>query len=50
MQRVQESEKLRLSTEKLGCTMTRLALAWVMANPDVSTVITGSTTVAQLDE
>eukprot|EP00811_Abedinium_folium_P013102 NODE_22173_length_719_cov_4.623311.p2 GENE.NODE_22173_length_719_cov_4.623311~~NODE_22173_length_719_cov_4.623311.p2 ORF type:complete len:88 (+),score=33.54 NODE_22173_length_719_cov_4.623311:396-659(+) len=30
--------------------MTQLALAWCIANPDVSTVITGATDVAQVDE
>ena len=30
--------------------MGQLALAWTMANPDVSTVITGATTPAQVDE
>ncbi|GAA5185651.1 aldo/keto reductase [Niveibacterium umoris] len=34
----------------LDCTPAQLAIAWCSANPRVSTVITGASTVAQLDE
>jgi voltage-dependent potassium channel beta subunit len=34
----------------LGCTLAQLALAWCLKNPHVSTVITGATRVAQVQE
>jgi voltage-dependent potassium channel beta subunit len=34
----------------LGCTLAQLALAWCLKNPNVSTVITGASRVAQLTE
>ncbi|MCX8113980.1 MAG: aldo/keto reductase, partial [Burkholderiaceae bacterium] len=34
----------------LGCTLAQLALAWCLKNPHVSTVITGATRVAQIEE
>ena len=36
--------------EKLDCTTAQLALAWCLKNPNVSTVITGATSVKQLKE
>ncbi len=36
-----------LATE-LGCSQAQLAMAWVIANPDVSTAITGATKPEQL--
>jgi aryl-alcohol dehydrogenase-like predicted oxidoreductase len=36
--------------EKTGCTPAQLALAWVLHNPHVSTVITGATRVEQIRE
>ena len=48
---VQIAERLRPIAEgELGCTMGQLALAWCLKNPDVSTVITGATSVAQVEE
>ncbi|KAL4495213.1 hypothetical protein ABPG72_007320 [Tetrahymena utriculariae] len=35
---------------KLGCTQAQLAMAWVLANRDVSTAITGATKPEQLDD
>jgi len=35
---------------ELGCTLAQLALAWCLKNPRVSTVITGATRVAQVQE
>jgi len=46
-------EKVRHLTEvadTLGCTTAQLALAWCTLNPDVSTVITGATSPAQVEE
>ena len=36
--------------EELGCTPAQLALAWCVKNPNVSTVITGASTVEQVQE
>lgn len=36
--------------EELGCTRSQLAIAWTLANPKVSTVILGATSMAQLEE
>ncbi|MCB2203383.1 aldo/keto reductase [bacterium] len=36
--------------EEMGATMPQLALAWCLMNPDVSTVITGASSVAQVEE
>lgn len=36
--------------ERLGCTMSQLAIAWCAANPRVSTVITGASRVEQVQE
>jgi voltage-dependent potassium channel beta subunit len=36
--------------DELGCTRAQLALAWAARNPDVSTVITGASRVAQVHE
>ncbi len=35
---------------ELGCTLAQLALAWCLTNEDVSTVITGASSVAQVTE
>jgi voltage-dependent potassium channel beta subunit len=36
--------------KELGCTLSQLSLAWVLKNPNVSTVITGASHVEQLHE
>jgi len=36
--------------EELDCTLAQLALAWCLKNPNVSTVITGASSVKQLKE
>jgi voltage-dependent potassium channel beta subunit len=36
--------------KKLSCTLSQLAIAWCAANPRVSSVITGASTVAQVQE
>lgn len=43
-------EGLRPIAERLGCTMSQLAIAWVARNPHVSTVITGASRLSQLEE
>ena len=35
---------------ELGCSMTQLALAWCIKNPNVSTVLLGATKPSQLEE
>ena len=39
-----------LAEKKLNCTLSQLAIAWVIANKDVSTCIMGASKVSQLDE
>jgi voltage-dependent potassium channel beta subunit len=36
--------------EELGCTLSQLSIAWILKNPNVSTVITGASHVEQLHE
>lgn len=48
--RIEKVRKLGVVAEELGCTVSQLAIAWCMANPMVSTVITGATRQAQLKE
>ena len=43
-------EKLRPIAEKHGVTMAQLALAWTMANKDVSVVLMGATKLSQLED
>ena len=35
---------------ELECTMTELALAWVLGNPNITTILLGATKVSQLEE
>ncbi|MGI8664218.1 MAG: potassium channel beta subunit family protein [Acidimicrobiales bacterium] len=41
---------LRGVADELECTLSQLSLAWCASNPHVSTVITGASTVAQVEE
>jgi len=50
MKKVEQAERLRPIALKLGCSMGQLALAWCMANPNVSTTMTGATDVSQVEE
>jgi aryl-alcohol dehydrogenase-like predicted oxidoreductase len=43
-------QALKAIAEKAGCTLAQLALAWVLHNPHVSTVITGASRVEQIRE
>jgi voltage-dependent potassium channel beta subunit len=47
-------DKLRklkdLAEKKLNCTLAQLSIAWIIANPDISTVILGSTKMSQVEE
>jgi aryl-alcohol dehydrogenase-like predicted oxidoreductase len=42
--------KLEGVAKELGATLSQLAIAWCLCNPNVSTVILGATSVKQLDE
>lgn len=42
--------KLKAVADQLQCTLAQLAIAWCARNPHVSTVITGATTVDQVNE
>ena len=41
-------EKLRLKSEAMGLSMSRLAMGWVMSNPMVSSVLVGARSVDQV--
>jgi len=43
-------KKLKTIAEKLDCSLTNLAIAWVIKNPDVSTCLLGVSKVEQLKE
>ena len=43
-------ELKNLAETKLNCTLAQLAIAWTIANPDVSTCIIGATKVSQIEE
>jgi len=36
--------------KSLNCTLAQLAIAWCIANPNVSSVITGASKVSQIEE
>jgi aryl-alcohol dehydrogenase-like predicted oxidoreductase len=42
--------KLGAMADELGCTVAQLAIAWILKNPHVSTVITGASRVSQIEE
>jgi voltage-dependent potassium channel beta subunit len=44
------TERLRSISDKLGCTLSQLAIAWCASNPHVSTVITGASNKNQVIE
>ena len=41
---------LKVISDRLGCSLSQLALAWCASNPNVSTVITGASRVEQVYE
>jgi aryl-alcohol dehydrogenase-like predicted oxidoreductase len=43
-------ERLRPIAGELGCSLAQLAIAWCLANPNVSTVILGASRIEQLRE
>ena len=43
--------KLRdLAKNKLNCNLAQLSIAWILANPDISTIILGSTKMSQVED
>ena len=49
-ERIEKVKQLVPVSEELGCTMSQLALAWCLKNPNVSTVITGASRAEQVHE
>ncbi len=49
-QRVAKVQELAVIAEELNTTMPKMALAWCLKNPHVSTVITGASRVSQVEE
>lgn len=39
-----------IGEKKLNCTLPQLCIAWTLANPDVSTCLTGASKISQLEE
>lgn len=48
--KLEKVKKLAPLADELGMTMPQLALAWCLKNPNVSTVITGASTVEQVEQ
>jgi voltage-dependent potassium channel beta subunit len=48
--RIEKVRRLQPIADELDCTMAQLALAWCLANPNVSTVITGASRPEQVIE
>jgi voltage-dependent potassium channel beta subunit len=49
-ERIAKVKKLQVVADELGVPINRLALAWTLKNPNVSTVITGASKVEQLQD
>jgi voltage-dependent potassium channel beta subunit len=49
-ERVEKVRKLKPIAEKLGITRAQLALAWILRQPGVSSVITGATKISQVED
>ncbi len=48
--RIQKTKKIGQIARQLGCTTAQLSIAWCLKNPNVSTVILGASSKAQLEE
>jgi len=48
--RIEKARGIKIIADKLNVSMVKLALAWCLKNPNVSTVILGASKVAQLKE
>ena len=49
-EKVDKVKQLQPIADDLGCTLAQLGLAWCLANPNVSTVITGASRAEQVTE
>jgi aryl-alcohol dehydrogenase-like predicted oxidoreductase len=49
-EQLEAADRLAPVAARLGCTLAQLAIAWCLVNPNVSTVILGATSLAQLHE
>jgi voltage-dependent potassium channel beta subunit len=49
-ERIEKVKQLKPIADELGCTTAQMALAWCLANPNVSTVITGASRAEQVHE
>ncbi|KAL4167917.1 hypothetical protein KRP22_011325 [Phytophthora ramorum] len=49
-ERVKKADKLKPVADKLGISLAELALAWCVSNENVSTVMIGAKTLAQLEQ
>lgn len=47
---IDKTDELKPVADELGCTQAQLAVAWCLANPNVSTVLLGATKISQLDD
>ncbi|MDI6401255.1 aldo/keto reductase [Balneolaceae bacterium ANBcel3] len=47
---IEKARKLTRLADELGLSLTRLAIAWVLKNPRVSSVILGASKISQLEE
>jgi aryl-alcohol dehydrogenase-like predicted oxidoreductase len=50
LRRIEKVKDLAAIANELGTNMARLALAWCLKNPNVSTVITGASRVEQVED
>lgn len=48
--RIEKVKELTKLADEMGTSMARLALAWCLKNPNVSTVIMGASKVSQLED
>jgi voltage-dependent potassium channel beta subunit len=48
MQMIEKTKKLGVIAQDLSCSLSQLAIAWCLHNPNVSSVITGATKMEQL--
>lgn len=48
--KIQQVRQLSTIADELGCSMAQLAIAWCLANPNVSTAITGASRAEQVEE
>ncbi len=49
-ERMARVSEMKLVADQLGVSMSKLAIAWCLLNPNVSTVILGASKIEQLEE